>query len=86
MVASGQVFYPEDSVGDNTRDEHLRFPASKIDHRVDAQTNLCLYLEKIWEANPPGKSEKEPGVLEHGIKVSKLMPPRHSKKKSRWAK
>jgi predicted phage terminase large subunit-like protein len=86
MCSAGQVYLPANSVGDNTIDECLRFPASKIDHRVDAFANLCLYLEKLWEASPPRKRAEEMGVLEHGFKVSQVMPPKFSKKRSRWAK
>ena len=83
MLSAGQIYLPDDSVGDNTRDEMLRFPASKIDNRVDALANLCLYLEMLWEANPPHKP-KEKKVLEHGFKISDVMPARFPKRKSRW--
>ena len=86
MVAAGQVYFPATSVGDNMVDEMLRFPAAKADHRVDSLANFTLYLEQLWAANPPRKEQAEPGVLDHGIKVSKLMPPRHKKRKSRWSR
>lgn len=86
MVASGQVYYPNDSIGDGMLDEHLRFPAAKDDHRVDSQANLALYLESIWASAPPGKSKPEPGTLDHEMKVKSLMPPRIKRRKSRWAK
>ena len=86
MTAAGMVYYPENSVGDNTIDELLRFPAAKADHRVDAKANFFLRLEVIWDANPPKVKKSEEGVLTHGFKVSSIMPPIHSKKKSRWSK
>ena len=85
MTAAGMVYYPANSVGDNTMDEMLRFPAARADHRVDAKANFFLRLEVIWDAAPPRKEPKEPGVLQHGFKVKHIMPPRHSKRKSRWA-
>jgi predicted phage terminase large subunit-like protein len=85
MTAAGVVYYPANSVGDNTMDECLRFPAAKADHRVDAKANFFLRLEMIWDANPPKPKAKEPGTLEHGLKVKNLMPPRHNKRKSRWS-
>jgi predicted phage terminase large subunit-like protein len=84
MMAAGNVYFPATSVGDNTVDELLRFPAGKNDHRVDAFANLCLYLELLWSASPPGPKKKEPGELEHGLKISDIMPPRYGKRKSRW--
>lgn len=86
MLSAGQILLPENSVGDDTRDEMLRFPASKKDHRVDALANLCLHLEEIWEANPPRDKRAEKGVLDHAMKVKQIMPPRVSKKKSRWSR
>lgn len=85
MLSAGQIYLPENSVGDDTRDEMLRFPASKKDNRVDALANLCLYLEEVWGANPPKKPKDERGLLDHGMKIKTLMPPRHSKKRSRWS-
>ena len=84
MMAAGNVSLPDDSVGDAVLDELLRFPASKIDNRVDAGANFFLRLEMIWSANPPNVKKKEPGELEHGLKIKDLMPPRMGKRKSRW--
>lgn len=85
MMASGQIYLPETSLGDDMFDECLRFPAGKDDHRVDAATNLCLRLEKIWEASPPDiLQELDPILCGGGIKISSLMPPRFKKKESRW--
>ena len=47
MVSAGQVYLPPTSIGDDTIDEMLRFPAAKADHRVDSFANLCLYLEQV---------------------------------------
>ena len=84
MMSAGNVYLPDNSVGDDVQDENLRFPASKMDNRVDAGANFFLRLEAIWSVNPPKVKPDTRGLLDHGIKVSKLMPPRHSKKKSRW--
>jgi predicted phage terminase large subunit-like protein len=86
MMSAGNIYFPATSVGDDTVDELMRFPASKTDHRVDAGANFFLRLEAIWEAAPPTKKKQEPGILEHGFKVKQVMPPRHSKKRSRWSK
>ena len=86
MCSAGQVFVPENSIGDDFIDEHVRFPASKADNRVDAAANLCLRLEALWEANPPEEEKKEDSVIMGGaIPISQLMPPRYSKKRSRWS-
>jgi hypothetical protein len=85
MVASGQVFVPNNSVGDRFIEDCIKFPASKNDHRVDAFVNLCLRMEVIWENEQPKKVEEVPSVLTGGgIPIKSLMPPRISKKKSRW--
>jgi len=86
MTSAGQVYLPNDSVGDATESELLRFPTSKDNHRVDAGANLCLRLEALWAANPPKPSKPEGGILNHGIKISSIMPDRFPKKQSRWAK
>ncbi len=84
MCSAGQVLLPNDTAGNDMMDEMLRFPASAMDNRVDAAANFFLRLAKIWEANPPkAKPPKDP-VLDHGIKVKTLMPPRFKKRKSRW--
>jgi len=83
MIAAGNVYFPTDSVGDNTVDEFLRFPAAKKDHRVDAFANFCLYLEEVWEANPPKKPKDKKAIIEHEIPISKLMPKK--KKRNRWS-
>lgn len=84
MLSAGQILLPDNSVGDATREEMLRFPAGKKDHRVDALANLCLHLEQIWEANPPGKAKEPKGILDHHMKVKQIMPPRIAKKKNRF--
>lgn len=86
MMAAGQVFFPDNSDGENTIDEFLRFPAAKSDHRVDAAANLCLRLETIWESNPPDTVKENPVILGEGIPISQLMPPRHVIKRSRWSR
>jgi len=85
MLASGRVYFPDTTVGDDLEQEFLKFPTSKLDNRVDALANLCLFLEDLWEANPP-KPEKRPGpvMIEH--KVKDFMPARHVKRKSKWQK
>jgi hypothetical protein len=87
MVASGQVFVPYNSDGEDFIDSCLRFPASKFDHDVDAFVNLCLRLEYIWETTPT-KTEPEKSHIIGGdsISIKSLMPPRHVKRKSRWNK
>ena len=86
MVNAGQVYLPNNSVGDKMQDEMLRFPTSKEDHRVDAGTNLCLRLEHIWASNPPREEKKvEKTISDPGLLVSDLMPPRFTRKKSRYA-
>lgn len=85
MVASGQVFVPHNSDGDDFIDSCLKFPASKQDHDVDAFVNLCLRLEDIWEANVPKTvTEESPIIGSASISIKSLMPPRHVKRKSRW--
>jgi hypothetical protein len=86
MHASGQIYLPNTSVGHNTMDEFLRFPAAKRDNRVDAAANLCLYLEDMWAAAPPTPPKEEPGVvvIEHTVKD--FMPERHPKKSRKWKK
>ena len=84
MMSAGNVYFPATSVGDNTLDELLRFPAGKMDHRVDAGANFFLRLEAIWSANPPRPKDQGPGVLDHGIPIKKLMPPKFKKGRSRW--
>jgi hypothetical protein len=86
MTASGQVYLPRTSVGDNTRDEFLRFPAGKSPNRVDAGANLCLYLEKLWAASPPTPPKKQPGPVIISHTVKDFMPDRHPKRKSKWRK
>lgn len=82
MTAAGQVYFPATSVGDNTRDELLRFPAGRDDHRVDAFANLCLRLEDIWSATPPAPEKKPAGVLNHDMTINDLI--KRKKRKSRW--
>ena len=85
MAASGQVFVPNNSVGDRFIEDCTKFPASKDDHRVDAFVNLCLRLEFIWEAQAPKTvTEERPIFSTNEIKISKLMPPRMNKKDNRW--
>jgi len=85
MVAHGQVFVPHNSDGEDFVDSCLRFPASKEDHDVDAFVNLCLRLEHIWDATPIKTVTEESPILNGGgIPIKSLMPPRHSKRKSRW--
>ena len=86
MYAAGQILHPEGEVGDAMEDELLRFPAAKSDHRVDSVANLCLHLEKVWEANIYERPPEERPTFEGGeMKVSDFMPPRFTKRKSRWA-
>lgn len=85
MVASGQVYFPKNSVGEKTRDEYVRFPAGKDDHRVDSGANFCLRLEKIWETAPPDEIKEDSVILGGAIPIKSLMPPRFSKKRSRWS-
>jgi predicted phage terminase large subunit-like protein len=86
MASSGQVYVPENSVGDDFVDEMIRFPASKHDHRVDAFANFCLRLEMIWEAHPIVQDENKPLTIRDGsLKIKDLMPPRFPRKKSRWS-
>ena len=85
MVAAGQILFPTTSVGDKTVDELLRFPTAKSDHRVDAGANLCLYLEQLWEAQPPQAPPEESATLTHELKVSAFMPERFPRKKSKYA-
>lgn len=85
MVSSGQVFVPNNSDGDRFIDACVRFPASKDDHEVDAFVNLCCRLETIWESAPVSRPEKKVVVISGEIPIKSLMPPRFSKKKSRWA-
>ena len=86
MMSAGQIYFPNTSVGHDTRDEFLKFPAAKMDNRVDAAANLCLYLEKMWATAPPTPPKELPGpvVIEH--KIKDFMPDRHVKKKSKWKK
>jgi len=84
MCASGQFYLPNSPLGMRWRDEMLRFPAGKDDHRVDALANLCLRLEEIWAAAPPKVKEEKDGIIDAGIPIKKLMPPRFPKRKSRW--
>ena len=85
MVASGQVYVPNNSVGDKFIDDCLKFPASKEDHRVDAFVNLCLRLEVMWETETPKPVTEEKTIIEGGgIPIKKLMPPRFNKRQSRW--
>lgn len=86
LLSNGRVYFPRNSVGTDTEDEMLRFPASKLDNRVDALVNLTLHLEEIWAANPPKKPKQKKGplVIEH--KVKELMPPRHVKKRSKFGR
>jgi predicted phage terminase large subunit-like protein len=87
MVASGQVFVPDNPLGDAFIEECLAFPTSKRDHRVDAFVNLCLRLETIWESNKPKLVEEEPKLVGgSSISIKSLMPPRFPKKKSRWSR
>jgi phage terminase large subunit-like protein len=86
MMASEQIYLPQTSVGQDTKDEFLRFPAGKADHRVDASANLCLRLEQIWETAPPDAKDDTSAIIGgEGIKISSLMPERHPKRKSRWS-
>lgn len=66
MVASGQIFVPYGSVGDDFIEECLKFPASKKDNRVDAFVNLCMHLEFIWDAAPPKTVTEESTIIEGG--------------------
>jgi predicted phage terminase large subunit-like protein len=86
MCSAGRIYVPPDSVGQDLVDECVRFPTSKLDNRVDAVTNLCLFLDELWEANPPVPEKKKPGkvVIEH--KVKDFMPARRAPKKSKWQK
>ena len=84
MVAAGQVYFPDNSIGDAMVDELLRFPAGKADNRCDAMANLMLYLESLWAHTPPKIKKDDRGELTHGFKVKSVMPPRHGKRKSRW--
>jgi predicted phage terminase large subunit-like protein len=85
MMAAGQVYFPENSVGIDTMDEFVRFPAGKNDHRVDAAANLCLRLEKVWESAAPEVIEENAVILGGGIPIKQLMPDRFPKKRSRWS-
>ena len=85
MAKAGQIYLPSTSIGDDVENEALRFPAAKDDHRIDAGTNLCLYLEKLWDANPPRPVKPDEGILSHEIKISSLMPPRFNPKRSRYS-
>jgi hypothetical protein len=85
MMASGQILLPATSEGDEWERELLLFPAGKDDHRVDTLANLCLRLETVWEATPPRPEPEETGTLSHELKVADLMPPRFTRKKSRYA-
>jgi predicted phage terminase large subunit-like protein len=88
MASSGQVFLPENSMGDDFLDECMRFPTSKKDNRVDAFANLCLRLEMIWAATPMKKAEKgriiggEIEIKSLGAKQLSLLRP--DQPKSRW--
>ena len=84
MVASGQLLVPDNSDGDRFIEACLKFPASKQDHEVDSFVNLCLRLENIWEAQPIISVNHEPVIIDGAIPIKSLMPPRHSRKKSRW--
>ena len=84
MVAAGNVFFPDNSIGDAMVDELLRFPAGKDDHRCDSLANLMLYLESLWAHTPPKIKKDDRGELTHGFKIRQIMPKRNSKRKSRW--
>ncbi len=86
LCSSGQVYVPNNSVGDQFIDDCLRFPASKKDHRVDAFVNLCMRLEFIWEANPPEKEVDKSTIIGESITIKGLMPERFPKQKSRWSR
>lgn len=81
MMSAGNIYLPDNSVGDDVRDENLRFPASKKDNRVDAGANFFLRLEAIWSANPPKKRTDQPGVIDHSVPIKSLMPPRFKKRR-----
>jgi predicted phage terminase large subunit-like protein len=84
MLASGRVYIPNNSLGDDFEQELLKFPAAKLDNRVDAAVNMTLYLEEMWEANPPTPPKELPGKLQIEHKVKDFMPPRHVKKRTKW--
>jgi phage terminase large subunit-like protein len=87
MVSSGQFYLPNNSIGQQWKDEMLRFPAGKEDHRVDTLANLCLRLEALWEANAPDiPNEEKPAILGGELKVKDFMPARFPKKRSRWSR
>ena len=85
MAASGQIYLPKTSVGDDFLAEMMMFPASNKDHRVDSLANFCLRLEAIWDANPVETTSKKPDMIFGELKVKDLMPPRIARKKSRWS-
>ena len=85
MAASGQIYLPKTSVGDDFLAEMMMFPASNKDHRVDSLANFCLRLEAIWDANPVETTSSKPDMIFGELKVKDLMPPRIARKKSRWS-
>jgi len=85
LLSAGQIYVPENSVGQSFIDELLRFPAGTDDHRVDAFVNLTLRLEVLWESTPPKKEERPKITFGGDMKIKDLMPERFPKKKSRWA-
>jgi phage terminase large subunit-like protein len=85
MASSGQVYLPTTSVGDDFKDELMRFPTSKLDNRVDSFANLCLRLENIW-ASAPIKHKEQGRIIGADISIKSLMPARFPKKESRWSR
>jgi predicted phage terminase large subunit-like protein len=91
MVNSGQVFVPRNSDGEDFIASCLRFPGADDDHDVDSFANLCLRLEAIWEKSPKIKESEKPAIIGgtfggQEMKVKSFMPPRISKRTSRWTK
>jgi predicted phage terminase large subunit-like protein len=85
LCAQGMVYLPKNSVGENLLRDLLAFPASKQDHRPDAFANFGLHLQSIFAAQPVKAVKRDISVLESGeIPIKALMPPRYSKKRSRW--
>jgi hypothetical protein len=86
IAASGNLYLPRNDDGELFKRDCLMFPASKNDHRVDSFVNLCLHLEQIWAAQPVKVELPAPDVIDgSSFKIRDMMPPRFSKKKSRWA-